>query len=112
MSGDRSSPRLVRFWWVLAAMVGASAGAAAVVGWGFITTLWAIVGVGLPLAAMVGYLEWSDRSRARPGWTSTAHRQLSAAPRGHSYKAPMRRRGQLHAITRRKSVEPPSSSGS
>lgn len=112
MSGGKSSPRLVRFWWVLAAMLGAAAGAAAVVALGLTTTLWAIVGVGLPLAGMVGYLEWSDAGRARPSWKSTAHRPLTATPRGHNYKPPIRRRGQLHAITRRKTVEPPSSSGS
>ncbi len=116
MTGDKSSRRLVKFWWVLFATVGAATGATAVSLFGLTTTVWSILGVGLPIGAAIGYIEWRADGRllaARKPWPEAKHRQ-PPPHRAHGYKAPPRR-GQLHAITRRKTAdktaEPPSSGG-
>ena len=113
MTGDKGSQRLVKFWWVLSATVGAAGGATAASFFGLADTIWGILGVGLPIGAAIGLLEWRAEGRsvaARTSWPEARHRQ--APPRrSYGYK-PTPRRGQLHAITRRKSAEPPASGGS
>jgi hypothetical protein len=114
MSGDKGSRRLVKFWWVLASITGAGAGAAAAATQGLSNTIWAIGGVGLPLLAIVGILEWAaDRptTGVRPRWRAVRRPAVQAQPRTYGSKlAP--RRAQLHAIAGRKTAEPPSSGGS
>ena len=114
MSGDKGSRGLVKFWWVLAAIVGAGAGAAAATTQGLSSTIWAIAGVGIPILAIVGVLEWTaDRPTrsTRPRWRAARRPAVQAPQRGYGSKlAP--RRAQLHAITGRKAAEPPSSGGS
>src|SRR5208282_2259769 len=112
MTGDKSSRRLVKFWWVLFATAGAAGGATAVSFFGLADTIWVIAGVGLPIGAALGFIEWrADRrpTAARKPWPEVKHRP-SPPRRSYGYKAPPRR-GQLHAITRRKTAEPPSSGG-
>src|ERR1700736_6131575 len=103
MIGDKGSARLVKFWWVLASMIGATAGAISVSCFGISNTIWGIAGVGLPIGAAIGYIEWcADRRPAggRRQWSEVRLRP-SASQRSHSYKE-NRRRGQLHAFTGRK----------
>ncbi len=114
MSGDKGSPRLVKFYWVVAAMVGAIIGAGVVSLYGPAVTVWGIAGVGLPIAALVAYLEWSSgevqrRTTVRPR-LEEKRRVPCPQRRRYDYKTPGSR-GQLHAISRQK-TEPPSSSTS
>jgi hypothetical protein len=112
MTGDKSFRRLVKFWWVLFATVGAAGGAIIVSFCGLANTIWGILGVGLPLGAALGVIEWrADRRPAavRKVWPETKNHQPPPR-RSFGYKPPPRR-GQLHAITRRKTAEPPSSGG-
>ena len=113
MTGDKSSGRLVKFWWVLFATAGAAGGATTVSFFGLSNTIWVILGIGLPLGAALGYLESRADRRSttmRRPWPEIKNRPAPMR-RVNGYKqAP--RRGQLHAITRRKTAEPPSSGGS
>jgi hypothetical protein len=112
MTVDKGSRRLVKFWWVLFATVGAAGGATVASFFELSSTIWGILGVGLPVGAALGFLEWrADRRPAvvRGPWPEAKNRP--APPRrAYGYKQPPRR-GQLHAITRRKTAEPPSSGG-
>jgi hypothetical protein len=113
MIGDKSSRRLVKFWWVLSATVGAAGGACAASFFGLYDTIWGLIGVGLPIGAAIAVIEWRAEGRevaARKSWPEVKPGQL-APRRSYGYK-PTPRRGQLHAITRRKSAEPPSSGSS
>jgi hypothetical protein len=111
MPGDKSSPRLVRFWWVIAAMAGATAGATVVAFYGLTVTVWGVAGAGIPIAALVAYIELSGASRqSRPvagGRFDDKTQPFKPSRSRYDYKAPGPR-GQLRAITRRK-TEPPSS---
>ncbi len=112
LPGEKNSARLVKFWWVLAATMGASAGAIVATDWGIARTLWAIGGIGLPLATAVGYLEWSSRFKVRAKGTTPVRTNRGPTPRTvRTGQSPhLIRRGQLHAVSR-KNVDPPSSSG-
>ena len=111
MTGDKSSRRLAKFWWVLFATVGAAGGATAASYFGLTNTIWGILGFGLPLGAALGVIEWrTDRPPAvRKPWPAANNRQ--PPPRRADGRKPPPRRGQLHAIKRRKTAEPPSSGG-
>ncbi|MGH7841819.1 MAG: hypothetical protein ACRETH_00260 [Steroidobacteraceae bacterium] len=111
MSGDKRSQGLVKFWWVLAAMLGAAAGAAAEAIGGATETAWGIVGIGLSLALAVGYLE----RPARPGRGGGIPRWPRAGMHAqHRHPEPAKgvpRRAKLHAVSGRKRGEPPNSGG-
>ena len=114
MSGGRGSRRLVKFWWVLAAMVGAGAGAAAAATQGLTNTIWAIAGGGIPVLLVVAVLEWTTADPAhgtRQRWREV-RRPLAQPQRVRNGSKLVPRRAQLHAINGRKTAEPPSSSGS
>jgi hypothetical protein len=107
MAGDKGSQGLIKFWWVLAAMLGAAVGAAAESLWGSVNTLGAIVGIGLSLALAVGYLERPIGSgRTTPRWPRTRSRQPLPRRRTESAKDPARR-AKLHAVNGRKRGDPP-----
>lgn len=114
MSAGNGSRRFVRFWWVLAFLAGVVAGAACVAIAGIPYTIWAIAGFGIPIAAVVGVMEWFGGNRvARPyiphrGWRP-ASRAAPPAPKPPRRPKPSARRGQLHAIDGRKAADPPSS---
>lgn len=112
MTGDKSSRRLVKFWWVLFATVGAAGGATTASYFGLTNTIWGILGFGLPLGAALGVIEWrTDRPPAavRKPWPAAKNHQ--PPPRRADGRKPPPRRGLLHAIKRRKTAEPPSSGG-
>ncbi len=112
MSGSKGSRRLDKFWWVLAAMVGAGVGATAATTQGLPSTVWAIVGVGVPILVVLGILEWTaDSSKTgRPKqWREVRRRPVAQAQRSRGGNKLAPRRAQLHAINGRKSAEPPSS---
>jgi hypothetical protein len=110
MVGDKGSRRLVKFWWVLSATIGAAIGACAASFFGLYDAIWGLIGVGLPIGVAIGIIEWRADSRAiatRKSWpeVKTGH---TGPRRAYGHK-PTPRRGQLHAISRRKTAEPPSS---
>jgi hypothetical protein len=107
MSGDKRSADLVKFWWVLAATVGAAAGAVAAELWGIAYTFWGIAGVGVPLALAIGFVERSGWRGRRPGALRGPRvRRPGPAPVHHRPGSKsFSRRGKLHAITGRKSTE-------
>src|SRR5262249_14000959 len=110
MIGDKGSRRLVKFWWVLFATLGAAAGASGTSFFGLYNTVWGLIGVGLPIGLAIAIIEWRSDGRVpakRKSWPEIKSGQ-SGSRRSYGYK-PNPRRGQLHAITRRKSAEPPSS---
>ena len=113
MSGGKGSRRLVKFWWVLAAMVGADAGATAAAMQGFPSTLWAIAGVGIPILAVIGVLEWTadDPARGASKRWRDVRRPVAQPQRVRDAAKLVPRRAQLHAINGRKTAEPPSSQG-
>ncbi len=110
MSGEKSRRRLDKFWWLLASILGAAAGTASTVLFGTFDTLIGIVGIGVPVGLALLTLEWSagrKRSPERKTWTESRH--LGQSPRRASVPKSPPRRGQLHAITGRKSSDPPAS---
>ena len=113
MSGENGSQNLVKFWWVLALMIGAIAGAVAAVWLGITCTIWGILGIGLPLSLMMAVLERTSRPRGGRGHKVWAGSRSTVAPgpRRNIGEKRSGRRGQLHAINGRKTAEPPSSGG-
>src|ERR1700726_214566 len=117
MAGDDGSRRFVRFWWVLAFIVGASAGAFSVTLIGIPYTAWGLVGFGVPIATAVGVLEWFGERRllgprARNGWPKPVRMDFAPGRQKSGKPKSTPRRGQLRAITGRKTADPPSSGAS
>ena len=117
MAAGNESRRFVRFWWVIAFLAGVTAGAFCVTFAGVPDMIWAIMGFGLPIAAVIGVLEWfGDNRFARPRQTRGGWRRpmrMSPPPQKPPRKPkPSSRRGQLHAIDGRKAADPPSSGAS
>jgi hypothetical protein len=114
MAGDEGSRRFVVLWWVIAFMAGIPTGVLAVDFFGVTDTIWGLAGFGIPIAGVIAALEWfSQRNRG----VRTARRQWRQPPRTNAIPArkatkgrPPLGRGQLHAITGRKTADPPSSS--
>lgn len=108
MSGEKRGPRLEKFWWVLASIVGATAGTVSTVLFGSFNTLVGIIGIGIPVGLALLALEWSTGSRRSVQRKSRPETRPSGQPlrRAGGAKSPQRR-GQLHAITGRKSSDPP-----
>jgi hypothetical protein len=116
MAGDVSSRRFVVLWWVLAFMVGVLAGVLAVTHFGVTDTIWGLAGFGVPIAGVIAALEWFGK-RHRSGRNSRHQwrrppRSTTTPGRKSTKSRPALGRGQLHAISGRKSAEPPSSSPS
>lgn len=113
MSGDKRSARLVKFWWVLAATIGAAVGALSDKVWGLAYCFWAIAGIGIPIALAVAFVERSGPHGRAPRTTRGAGlrmHQPAGLRRRDQFKG-FPRRAKLHAIVGRKRAEPPSSSG-
>ena len=114
MAGDQGSRRFVVLWLVLAFMAGIPTGVLAVTYFGVPDTIWGLAGFGVPIAGLIAALEWlGQRHRS----VRAPRQQWRRLPRANG--SPIRKptkgrpqpgRGQLHAITGRKTAEPPSSS--
>ena len=114
MAGDEGSRRFVVLWWVLAFIAGVLAGVLAVTYFGVTDTIWSLAGFGVPIAGVIAALEWFGQ-RQRSG--RNPRRQWRRPPRSTTTPArksmksrPAIGRAQLHAISGRKTAEPPSSS--
>ena len=117
MSGGKYTRQFVKFWWVLAFVAGAVAGASSAHILGLAQTLWWTIGGGAAIAAAAGILEWFEDRRwlgprlVRNGWHKPAWNYPAEGPR----KTPggkARPRAQLYAIAGRKTADPPSSGAS
>lgn len=114
MAGDEGSRRFVVLWWVLAFMAGIPTGVLSVTYFGVTDTIWGLAGFGVPITGVIAALEWfGQRHRGR----RTPRHQWRRPPRANTAPArkatkgrPSLGRGQLRAITGRKTAEPPSSS--
>ena len=119
MAGDKGSRRFVRDWWVLVAfMLGAVLGALASNSnaIGVYLTLWVVIGVGVPLLAvsvMFAHLEERRRITRPVRRTPRNATEFSAPSSKVSLKGkPTGTRGQLHAISGKKTTPSTGSSGS
>lgn len=121
MAGDKGSRRFVRDWWVLAAfMLGAVLGALASNAIGVYLTLWVVIGVGVPLLAVsVMFTHLEERRRMTTGQLprrtprKTAVTSSSVPSSKVSLKGkPTGTRGQLRAISGKKTDDPPSTGSS
>jgi hypothetical protein len=114
MAGDEGSRRFVMLWWVLAFMAGIPAGVLAVTFFGVTDTIWGLAGFGVPIVGVIAALEWFGQRRRGPRPQRHQWRRLPRATNAPARKMTKSRptvgRGQLHAITGRKTAEPPSSS--
>ena len=114
MAGDEDSRRFVVLWWVVAFMAGVPTGVLAVTFFGVTDTIWGLAGFGVPIAGVIAALEWFGQ---RHRGVRTGRRQWRRSPRAGATPAhkaskgrPPLGRGQLYAVTGRKTAEPPSSS--
>jgi hypothetical protein len=114
MAGDERSRRFVMFWWVIAFMAGIPSGVLAGAYFGVTDTIWALVGFGVPIAGVIAALEWFGKRHRRVRTPRGQWRRSSSTNILPTRKAPKGRpevgRAQLHAVTGRKTAEPPSSS--
>ncbi len=117
MAGGKGRQQLVGFWWVLAFMLGAAAGALSSSLIGISYTAWWVVGFCGSAAVVVGIAEWLGQNR-RAGSSPVRMRRpfmrtnLTQPSQKDSQHKTSTRRGQLHAISGRKMVDPPSSGAS
>jgi hypothetical protein len=116
MAYDNGSWRSTKLWWVLAIfMLGAAAGALSVNFAGLYSTFWWIIGLCGSLLAVSLFFE-RLHERRQPGagptrnpWRKAVGLNFSTTSRKDAQKEkPVGRRGQLHAITGRKTADPPS----
>jgi len=116
MASGKGRRQLVGFWWVLAFMLGAAAGSLSSNLIGISYTAWWVVGFCGSAAVVVGMVEWfgqGHRSGSRPaGMGRPFMRTNLTPPQKDAQHKTASRRGQLHAITGRKSADPPSSGAS
>lgn len=119
MARDKGSRRLSRFWWALAFTLGAAAGALSLEFLHAQDTFWTILFLSAITVAIAIFEQFgaprggslrSPSNSSRWGGRSVANHPIPARKQTAG-KAP-RRRAQLHAITGKKTVEPPSSSSS
>ena len=121
MAGDKGSRRFVKDWWVIAAlMLGAAFGALAGNAIGVYLTLWVVIGVGVPLLAvsvMFSHLEQRRRMttaqplRRAPRKTAATGSSMPSSKVSFKGK-PTGTRGQLRAISGKKTTPSTGSSGS
>ncbi|MBV8772045.1 MAG: hypothetical protein JO166_06915 [Deltaproteobacteria bacterium] len=114
MAGDEGSRRFVVLWWVIAFLLGVPVGVLSATYFGVTDTIWGLAGFGVPIAGVIAALEWFGHRHRR---ARNPRHQWRRAPRSAAIPArkavkgrPAPGRGQLHAITGRKTAEPPSSS--
>ncbi len=117
MASGKGRQQLVGFWWVLAFMLGATAGALSSNLIGMSYTVWWVVGFCGSAAAVVGIAEWFGQNRRTGSGPAATRRPLNRANPNQSLQKnsahkTLTRRGQLHAITGRKRADPPSSGAS
>jgi hypothetical protein len=116
MPRDKGSRRLYKFWSVLAFTLGTAAGA---LSFSFLhaqNTLWAILFLAAIAGAVAIFEQFGDprgrgaRIPANPArWTGRGLPHHPLPPRKPAAVKRPARRAQLHAITGKKNVEPPSS---
>jgi hypothetical protein len=114
MAGDEGSRRFVVLWWVIAFMAGIPTGVLAVAFFGVTDTIWGLAGFGIPIAGVIAALEWfGHRNRGvrtpRRQWRQPPRTNVMPARKATKGRPPLGR-GQLRAITGRKTADPPSSS--
>jgi hypothetical protein len=115
MAGDKVSRRLVKFWWVVAFVVGAGLGTVSTVIVGPRNAIWLITSFGVIVGAVVAVVElggerpdYVNRALSRP-WFGPPRSSGRGKPSAHKPKdKPHGRRGQLHAISGKKTADPPS----
>jgi hypothetical protein len=117
MASGKGRRQLVGFWWVLAFMLGAAAGALSSNLIGISYTAWWVVGFCGSAAVVVGIAEWFGHNHRAGSGPATMRRPFIRANLTQpSQKDPQdkaaTRRGQLHAIRGRKRADPPSSGAS
>lgn len=119
MARDTGSRRLLKFWCVLAFTIGAAAGALSLEFLQPQSTVWLIVFLGA-ITGAVAIFEQFGEPRGRklrppiypPRWSGHHQPNLPILPRKQARGKRSPRRAQLHAITGKKNVEPPSSGAS
>ncbi|MGH7931543.1 MAG: hypothetical protein ACREQN_00095 [Candidatus Binataceae bacterium] len=114
MAGDNRSRRLVKFWWVLAFVLGAVLGTIVGSLLGLRNTIVMVASVGVIAAVAVATVELGLEPPQRvvrsivPAWRKPLH-PLSTGTAAKPPKGKAEaRRGQLHAISGRKIADPPS----
>jgi hypothetical protein len=114
MAGEHGSRQFVRVRWAIAFTLGIAAGTLSTTLFGITDTLWALAGCSA-VAAAVGLFEWFGHERLlgprrpNPRLQRPVRVNFATPPRRTTKTKPPLRRGQLHAITGRKTVDPPSS---
>lgn len=115
MVRDKDFRRLDKFWWFLAFTVGAAAGALMLQFLHAESTFWIIIFLGAIVGAVAIFEQFGDaRGRAsRVGggpfrWGVSAAPNQPSPPRKPADNKRQAHRAQLHAITGKKNVEPPS----
>ena len=114
MAGDEGSRRFVLLWLVIAFMAGIPTGVLAGAYFGVTDTVWGLVGFGVPIAGVIAALEWFSKRHRRvraPRRQWRRPQPASVQPTRKVTKGrPAPGRAQLHAVTGRKTADPPSSS--
>jgi hypothetical protein len=116
MARDKGSRRLFKFWLVLAFTGGTAVGALALSFLHTQGTLWVILFFGAIAGALAIFEQFGKprgnnlRAPVKPSrWSRRTQPFHPATPRKPANAKPPARRAQLHAITGKKSAEPPSS---
>ncbi len=121
MARDKGSQRLFKFWLVLAFTLGIASGAFSLAYLRAQGTLWIVLFFGAIAGAVAMFEQFGKpsghnlRAPAKPArWSRRTQPFHPVTPRkpANSKSKPPARRAQLHAITGKKSAEPPSSSTS
>ncbi|MGH8014435.1 MAG: hypothetical protein ACREQ4_18250 [Candidatus Binataceae bacterium] len=116
MAGDNVSRRLIKFWWVVAFVVGAGLGTVSTVVVGPRNAIWLIATFGIIAGAVVAVVElggerpaYVNRALSRT-WFTPSRAQLKVSQHKPPKDKPSARRGQLHAVTGKGTADPPSRS--
>jgi uncharacterized membrane protein YfcA len=116
MARDKGSRRLLKFWFVVAFTCGTATGALSLEFLHAQGTLWTILFFGAIAGAVAIFDQFGEprsrnfRTRIKPSrWTRRAQPYHPVTPRKPADGKHPARRAQLHAITGKKNVEPPSS---
>ncbi len=110
MARERSSGRLVKFWWAAAFTAGVAAGAVCFGLLGAQRTAWIVGFLGAVAGAVATYEQFTEPGMrapgpARTGWARRGWPQPAASRKSVKTK-PTSRRGQLRAIEGRKPAAP------
>jgi len=119
MARDKGSRRLFKFWFSSAFTCGIAVGAFSLAYLRAQGTLWIVLFFGAITGAIAIFEQFGKprghnlRAPAKPSrWSRHTQPFHPGTPRKPANSKPPARRAQLHAITGKKSVEPPSSSTS